>query len=46
MPLLSIIFYENKLKKGDYHEIYKTNILGEVVINYKPSDVVVAKEGY
>ena len=26
MPLLSIIFYENKLKKGDYHEIYKTNI--------------------
>ncbi len=27
-------------------KIYKTNILGEVVINYKPSDVVVAKEGY
>ena len=26
MPLLSIISYENKLKKGDYHEIYKTNI--------------------
>jgi lipoprotein len=25
---------------------YKTNILGEVVINYKPSDIVVAKEGY